>query len=216
MPFLNAILDLVFPAFCLSCGKSGSDFCASCLSSAPAAERECAEWVYPLYDYRHKPIKDALWQLKYRGKKRLAGVFAEVMYARMLEELADLAAMENFREALLVAIPLSPGRRRERGFNQAGLICEKLIELDAEKNFTLEKNVLTKPKDTEHQARIEDRAKRLKNVVGTFAVKNPERIAKRNIILIDDITTTGATLHEAKRVLRAAGARKVVAFIIAH
>ena len=124
--------------------------------------------------------------------------------------------MENFRDALLVPIPLSGSRLRERGFNQALLLCESLVALDNNQNFKLEKNVLIKPKETEHQAKIEDRQKRLKNIIGSFAVKNPELIQKKNIILIDDITTTGATLHEAKKILRAAGARKVIAFTIAH
>ena len=216
MRFLDTILGIVFPVSCPSCGKKGSDLCAKCLLASPGAERECAEWIFPLFDYRHKPLKDALWLLKYKGRKRLARVFAEVLYGRMLEELSELGVMENFREALLVPIPLSGSRLRERGFNQALLLCESLVALDNNQNFKLEKNVLIKPKETEHQAKIEDRQKRLKNIIGSFAVKNPELIQKKNIILIDDITTTGATLHEAKKILRAAGARKVIAFTVAH
>jgi len=216
MGLLNTILNLIFPVSCLSCGRAGADLCAECLLASPGAERECAEWIFPLFDYRHPKVKDALWLLKYKGRKRLARVFAEVLYGRMLEELSDLGVMENFREALLVPIPLSGSRLRERGFNQALLLCEHLVALDNNQNFRLEKNVLIKPKETEHQAKIEDRQKRLKNIVGSFSVKNLELIKKKNIILIDDITTTGATLHEAKKVLRAAGARKVVAFTVAH
>ena len=78
------------------------------------------------------------------------------------------------------------------------------------------KNILVKTRNTEHQARIGERSARLKNLVGSFAVKNPELVAHRNIILIDDVTTTGATLAEARKVLRAAQARKVIAFTIAH
>ena len=216
MRFLDTILGIVFPVSCPSCGKKGSDLCAKCLLASPGAERECAEWIFPLFDYRHKPLKDALWLLKYKGRKRLARVFAEVLYGRMLEELSELGVMENFREALLVPIPLSGSRLRERGFNQAELICRKLVELDGGQNFKLEEKVLLRPKESEHQARIEERKKRLANIVGAFSVKNPELVEGRNIILIDDIITTGATLHEAKKVLRAAGARKVIAFTVAH
>ena len=213
-------MGIVFPVSCLSCGKAGADLCAECLLASPGAERECAEWIFPLFDYRHPKVKDSLWLLKYKGRKRLARVFAEVLYGRMLEELSELGVMENFREALLVPIPLSGKRKRERGFNQALLLCESLVALDNNQNFRLEKNVLIKPKETKHQAKIEDRQKRLKNIVGSFAIKNikqnPGLIKKKNIILIDDVTTTGATLHEAKKVLRAGGARKVIAFTIAH
>jgi predicted amidophosphoribosyltransferase len=85
-------------------------------------------------------------------------------------------------------------------------------------NLRLENNILIKPKDTLHQAHIKDRSARLRNMVGTFAVRNETKnlIKGKNIILIDDILTTGATLGEARKVLRQAGARKVVAFTVAH
>jgi len=235
--FLNTILDIVFPVKCLSCGKKGSDLCFDCLSASPAAERESAKWIFPLYDYRHLVIKKSLWLLKYNGKKRLVNVFAEIIYEKMMEELSELSVMENFTEPVLIPIPLAPRRYRERGFNQAELICKEIIRISKSRNltpnpspcqgegcqrrgevFSLVSNVLVKPKDTEHQARIRDRRERLKNLVGSFAVKNSgqAKIKNKNIILIDDITTTGATLAEARKVLREAGARKVVAFTVAH
>jgi competence protein ComFC len=192
------------------------DLCQECLAASPAAERESAEWIFPMYDYRHPPLKQALWLLKYKGKKRLAAVFAEALYGRILEELSDLAVMENFRDAILIPIPLSGARRRERGFNQAELICRELLKLDKNTNFTLEKNILIKTIDTKHQARIEERSKRLQNILGSFATKEGEKLKKKNVILIDDITTTGATLTEARKVLRQAGARKIIAFTVAH
>ena len=225
MGFLNTILNIIFPVKCVSCGEFGTDLCLLCLSDCPGAERENAKWIFPLYDYRHPPIKKALWLLKYKGKKRLAPIFAEVLYGKILEELSELSVMENFREPILIPIPLSAKRYRERGFNQAELICKELIKIDnlrhgvdKKNNFTLEKNVLIKIKNTEHQARIKDRSIRLKNLSGSFAVKNAREklIKNKNVILIDDIITTGATLNEARKVLKNSGARKVVAFTIAH
>lgn len=217
MAFFRTILDFLFPARCFSCGKEGRELCLSCLSDAPGAERECAEWIYPLYDYRHPQIKRAVWLLKYKRKRGLAQTFAEALYPRILEELGDLSVLENFQSPLLIPIPLSRARQKERGFNQAELMAEKLKRLDADnKTFELEKEVLTKPRETPHQARIENRSERLRNIVGSFAVVNGEKIKNRNIILLDDVTTTGATLTEAKKVLQSAGAKKVVAFTLAH
>ncbi|OGI98225.1 hypothetical protein A3H53_03735 [Candidatus Nomurabacteria bacterium RIFCSPLOWO2_02_FULL_40_10] len=213
---LNSVLNLIFPIKCISCGEKSKDFGALCLSDAPPAERETANWIFPLYDYRHPPIKKALHLLKYKGKKRLAKIFAEVLYEKIMEELSELSVMENFREPLLIPIPLSPKRYRERGYNQAELICRELIKIDRNKNFKLEKNILIKPKETEHQARIKNRRERLENIVGSFSVKNVESIKNRNIILIDDITTTGATLAEARKILKKSGARKIIAFTVAH
>ena len=236
MRFLNTILDIVFPAKCVLCGKTGVDLCRECLGDARGAERESARWIFPLYDYRDKTIKKSLWLLKYKGRKRLAGVFAENIYEKILEELSELSVMENFIDAILIPIPLSRKRYRERGFNQAELICQEIIKIntkanlrdsvDANTHFSysvnmkLEKDVLIKPRETEHQAHIKDRSARLKNMIGTFAIKNEEENKKlikgKNIILIDDILTTGATLSEARKVLRRAGARKVIAFTVAH
>lgn len=219
MQFLNTILDIVFPVKCTLCGKNGADLCLDCLKDAPAAERESARWIFPLYDYRHPGTKKALRLLKYKGKKRLAKLFAKILYDKILEELSELSVMENFTNPILIPIPLSPKRYRERGFNQAELICRELIKINNLRDsvdIKLEKNILIKPKETEHQARIKDRNARLKNIVGSFAVKNNEKIKNRNIILIDDITTTGATLSEAKKVLKQSGARKVIAFTVAH
>jgi len=195
---------------------AGKDICIKCLSEIPLAERETLKWIFPIYDYRHPPIKKALWLLKYSGKKRFATIFAEIIYYRILEELSELSVMENFNNVIIIPIPLSTKRYRERGYNQAELICRELIKLDEEKNFKLEKNILIKPKETKHQARIHNRNERLRNIIGSFAVKNLELVKNKNIILIDDITTTGATLSEAKKILKQAGARKIIAFTVAH
>jgi ComF family protein len=219
MNFLNTILNVIFPVNCISCGKNEEILCIDCLSKSPPAERESLKWIFPLFDYRHPPIKKAIWFLKYKGKRNVATIFAENIYSRIIEEMSDLSPLENFRQPILIPIPLSPKRKRERGFNQTELICNKLENLDKNnliKTFKLEKNILIKPKDTKHQAQIEDRSKRLKNIIGSFVVKNSEKIKGKNIILIDDVTTTGATLNEAKKVLKQAGAKKIIAFVVAH
>jgi competence protein ComFC len=259
MRFLNTLLDIVFPVKCILCRKSGVDLCLECLKDAPSAERESASWIFPLYDYRHPAIKKSLWLLKYKGKKRLANVFAEIIYEKILEELSELSTLENFIEPILIPIPLSPKRYRERGFNQAELICREIIKIQKRNHLTppsaplslkppysplsggnhsppltrggqeglrgaggevfiLKTNILIKPRDTEHQARIKDRRARLKNLSGSFTIKNEKinLIKNKNIILIDDILTTGATLSEAKKVLKQNGARKVIAFTVAH
>lgn len=223
MPFLITILEIIFPTKCLSCGRHGIDLCLDCLAASPVAERENKEWIYSLYDYRHPPIKKALWLLKYNGRTRLAKIFAEALYGQIIEELSERSQMENFINVLLIPIPLSRARYRERGYNQAELIARELVKIDQDKkniseNFRLENNILIKPKETEHQARIKNRAERMKNILQSFAVPDThlEKIKGKNIILIDDITTTGATLTEARKILKQAGARKIIAFTVAH
>jgi len=213
---LNNILNTIFPIRCIACGKFGEDLCIACIRNIPTAERESAKWIFPVFDYRHPPLKKALWLLKYNGKKRIANVFADILYGKILEELSDLSVMQNFTNSILIPIPLSSKRYRDRGYNQAELICQALVKLDRENIFELNKTILIKAKHTPHQARLKDRRIRLKNLEGSYGVKNSELIKGRNIILIDDITTTGATLNEARKILKEFGARKVIAFTVAH
>lgn len=222
MTFLNTIkeniLDTIFPVLCIGCGNRGQSICIECLASSPVAKRESAEWIYPIFDYRHPPIKKALHLLKYKNKKKFAETFANVLYGKILEELYELNLMKNFTEPILIPIPLSKERYRERGYNQAELICKELVKLDNDKNFKLIPDILVKPKNTEHQARIKNRAERLKNIIGSFSIKNrkEEELKGKNIILIDDILTTGATLTEARKILKQSGANKLIAFTVAH
>jgi ComF family protein len=168
-----------------------------------------------MYDYRDPIIKKTIWFLKYRGKKSLAKIFASAMYYQYMEELSDLSIIYDFKNPTLIPIPLSKKRYMERGFNQSELLCKELLILSPT-SFVLEKNVLLKQKDTPHQAHIKDRQTRLKNIIGSFYIKNPKIIKNKNIILIDDVTTTGATLSEAKKILKQAGAKKIIAITIAH
>lgn len=219
MSYLNTILEFIFPVNCLVCHKSGTDLCFECLSDSKNAVRECARWIFPIFDYRHPPVKKAMWMLKYKHKKRLAEVFAIALYEKMLEELPELAQFENFDKPIIIPIPLSKKRLKERGFNQTALIVKEIERINKIRNsleFEINLDILQKTKETEHQARIKDRNERLKNLKGTFVLNPKLSIKGKNIVLVDDVITTGATLSEAKKVLIKAGARKIYAFTIAH
>lgn len=216
MKILKTILDIVFPFYCINCNIKGKSLCSMCLSKANLNEKEVAPFIYPLYDFRDPIIRKAIWAFKYKNKKDIANIFAENLYDLIIEELSELKVLENFHNPVLIPIPLSKTREKERGYNQTLLIAQALITIDKNQNFILNSNILIKSKETLHQARLKNKKERLENLVGTFEVKNPEIIKGRNIILIDDVVTTGATISEAKKELRKNGARKIVAFSIAH
>ncbi len=219
MSYLNTILDFIFPVNCFICRKSGTEICFECLSNSKNAVRECPKWIFPIFDYRHPPVKKVMWMLKYKHKKRLASIFAQALYEKMLEELPELAQFENFENPILIPIPLSKKRLKERGFNQTALIVSGVAKINKNRkalHFEIDLNILQKKKETEHQARIKNRSERLKNLKGTFVLNPKYDIKGKNIVLIDDVITTGATLSEAKKVLTEAGARKIYAFTIAH
>ncbi len=215
MKILDAILNILLPLRCLFCGKQGA-VCRKCISECRPAERENLEWIFSVYDYRDAKIKKIVWFLKYKHCKVLAETIALSIYSIMLPTLSDLYLIENFREPYIIPIPLSRKRLRERGYNQTEIIVRELMKLDKNTNFKPIYNALVKTRETEHQARIKNKTERMRNLVDTFTITNQELVKGKNIILIDDVTTTGATLAEAKKTLKKHGARKVIAFTFAH
>ncbi len=154
----------------------------------------------------HEPAVQALvWELKYRGSKRaraLAGAFlAETLLAVAAEELGT---------PLLVPVPMHKNRRRERGHNQTELLCKAALGcLGKTTSAPLQyaPKALTRMVDTKTQQGL-PRAERLHNVKNSMRA-DPGTVSGRVCVVVDDVTTTGATLAEAKRALLEAGARVV-------
>lgn len=178
------------------------------------------EGLVALFDYQDPLVRTAIWELKYRGNRVVAALLAEVLFDELSAELSEREIFENFTRPLLVPIPLSKKRRRQRDFNQCEILLDELEKLDTSKIFEIQKNLLIKIKDTSSQTKTDSRASRLKNLRGAFAVSESAASAGaalgRNIIVIDDVITTGATLSETRKTLRRAGARKVLGFALAH
>ena len=85
-----------------------------------------------------------------------------------------------------------------------------------QKQIKVETDILYKIKETPTQVSIKNKEKRLKNLSNVFEIKNSEKIKDKNIILIDDVSTTGATLEEASRSLKNSGAKKIISLVVAH
>lgn len=170
--------------------------------------------IISIFDYRDPLVKESIWMLKYRGNRKIAALLASILYDELLAFLAEYSPLTNFGNPLLAPIPLSKERKRERGFNQCELMTNELDKLDKNRNFTVTKTAIVKIKDTPSQTKTDNRAERGKNLKGCFSASR--EAAGRNIILVDDVATTGATIEEARKALRRAGARKVVAFTVAH
>ncbi len=216
LKILNNLLDLLFPPVCIGCNKKDKYLCLMCVEKIELSETKYSENIYPIFNYRNKIIKKALWNLKYKGHTSIAIPLAIFMYDRILEELSDLKIMENFNNPLLIPIPLSKKRLKFRGFNQSEAIAREIYKIDEGRTLEFASDKLYKIKETESQMKIKDRAKRLKNLTNCFEIKNSDKLIGRNIILIDDITTTGATINEARNALLKIGAQKVIAFTVAH
>ena len=156
--------------------------------------------------------------LKYKGVREIAKPLAKVAYERLLEDLSSLAELSlvSNKKIVIVPVPLSKEREKERGFNQSVLLAEEIVKLDNSGSFDLRTDVLRKIKNTPSQVSIKDRTKRLKNLNKVFIIENKVKIKDRIVVLLDDITTTGTTLNECAKVLRRAKPRRIIKMAIAH
>jgi len=179
------------------------------------AENKNAE-IRALFSYKEPVIRDLIWLIKYKKRDFAINLAAELLLDEIFEEESEKMTFSGNRKTLLIPIPISPTRMKERGYNQMNEVAKVVMSLGGRTCFEHENRILLKFKDTPGQTSIKNRKERLKNVIGCFSVPNKDLVRGRNILVIDDVTTTGATLNEAKKVLLKAGAKNVSLLAIAH
>ena len=161
--------------------------------------------ITTLMDYRGPAVEDLIRSLKYDGSGHAARLAASVLTDYLREEIASSRTF-SARKVLIVPVPLHKARSRERGWNQIELVLRALPEeFRGGELATLAPEVLARMRATKPQTRL-PRSERLSNVAGAFVCTNESLVRDANILLIDDVTTTGATLANAATPLRRAGA----------
>jgi ComF family protein len=214
MKVKNFFLDLIFPKFCLGCKREGNFLCQDCFSTLEILTshqkfngKNLADLYFPV-NYENFLIKKLISNFKYPPlikelKKELA--FVIVSHFLLLDK------KPNFSDFVLVPIPLSKKKLKWRGFNQAEEIAKELADF---LKIPLISDCLIKIKETRDQVELSEKERR-ENVKGVFFVKNKEKIIGKNVLLVDDVFTTGATMEEAARVLKETGAKKIVGIVVA-
>lgn len=203
--FGAAVMNLLFPRHCPFCGHiapRGQMLCKTCADALPITgehplqEGPWGRCASPLH-YKGQ-VRDAVLNFKFRGKMGGLDCFGEL--------LADCAAGSFPGEFDTVTwVPVSPQRKKERGFDQSYELCRAACRhWGVEPTPTLRKIYHNQP-----QSGLSDAAERRGNVLGVYE-PIPENVWGRRILLIDDVLTTGATMNECARVLRECGAAEVV------
>jgi ComF family protein len=194
----------VEPPFCRTCGHpfSPEGGCASCAARRPAFTRSRSLGAYDGI------LRVAIHQLKYRDRPQLATPLGQALAVSARTQAADL---NGLRFDALLPVPMHPIRRRLRGYNQS----ERLAKIVAtELVLPLWNDALRRTHPTSPQVGL-DAAARRTNLQGAFTVLRPEVVAGKTLLLIDDVITTGSSLHECALVLKAAGAQAVFALTLA-
>ena len=196
---------------CGCCGRAfdplarDAEMCARCREYPPAFEKARACWVF------EGPPREAIHQFKYNRRFALGARLARAMR----DTAAARALLLDWQPQFLVPVALHGSRARARGFNQSELLSRDLGAIFGVPAL----DVLRRTRRTPPQVGLRLQARR-RNVRDAFTVDealwNAHGLAGARIVLIDDVFTTGATLNECARVLRAAGAQTVGALTIAR
>lgn len=221
----NFFLDALFPPLCVNCHAPLSSqqeflcdsctahiiindgyYCPVCHARLPQKNLSChrAPYVLAAASGFQEPLPALIHALKYNRIPRIAHTLTALilMYFSRLNFYLD--------DYMISSIPLHPKKFRQRGFNQSELIASLL----ASYYDTSPCDILIRTKHTSSQTSL-SREARTKNVEGCFSIINAEKIQGKNIILVDDVSTSGATLHQASLVLKQNGAKHIIGLVVA-
>ncbi|MCX5708930.1 MAG: ComF family protein [Candidatus Omnitrophica bacterium] len=195
------------PPFCHRCGRNldkeslAKTYCSGCLKNEMHFDRAFAPCIY------EGPIKELIHEFKYRKIDYLAATLSGLMVDFIREYDVPMSSID-----VIIPVPLHPARLREREFNQAELLAGHIAPFYTKIVST---DNLVRLRHTRTQAELQG-ADRLENVKDSFSVKMPDLVKGKNILLIDDVLTTGATASEASRALKSAGANSVFVLTLAN
>lgn len=225
MKLFSFLLDLLFPISCSGCRREGEYLCKKCFSDLKFNEKKYflntpnLDHLFMAGDYDDKLLAELIKQYKFNYQLKIGPYLARFLCSFWTKVLSEKHI--STANLLIIPIPLSKKRERFRGFNQSAILA-KIFSV----SFSYESNAaLKRIKNRPPQSSLDEKA-RAKNIKDVFAwseskttlagnQKVSEILKNKTIILIDDVVTTGATLNEAARVLKAAGASKVYGLVLA-
>lgn len=173
------------------------------------------ESIIALFEYRHTLVKQLIWEIKYKGHKDVARKIAPILYDTVISELEEKNIFARFPTVFIAPIPVTAEKRLTRGWNQAEIIGEALMREDNAHRFKYAPELLTKQSETASQTTSRSRRERLENLAGSMKA-DESKASGHFVIVIDDVTTTGATFTEARRALKEAKAAKVLCVALSH
>jgi ComF family protein len=230
----GAALDFLFPRFCVGCGKEGNFICNSCQTEltrieSPVCQKcgkpqthpvgflecnqslcsNCVDWESDIDGIRSPfrfegTIRKAVHEFKYRNLRAIAGKLANL--------IGDYLAENYIPYDVIVPVPLHPRRLKERGYNQSLLLANELSKLSG---LPVNYRCLVRKVYNVPQAKTRSVAERRQNVIGIFSCANGDLLEKR-VLLIDDVTTSGATLNACASALKTGGALSVWGLTLAR
>lgn len=222
----GVLLNILFPPVCVACGAFIPDqsvfvchacfdaltintalTCPACGGRRPMAFSPCHKTPYVLAAAckYHDPIPQLVWYFKYHKLEQLRVLLSALLITHLSR------ALPNTSSYIVSYIPLHPRKERERGFNQSRLLAQMVADYSRVPCVAL----LARARYTESQTKQKNRVDRLSNVADCFTCVHPEICKGKNILLVDDVSTSGGTLLAATHILRVHHARSVIGLVVA-
>lgn len=169
------------------------------------------EDIESILPYRNKTVNQLTKLIKYGADINALKIAAIIYREKFLEIIGDEIQGTKW---LLVPIPASKQRKKEHGFDQMQYICEEIMKIENSTFLEYRCDILMRNDNRDRQTELKNRKNRIENMKNAFYTEGECR--NRKIFLIDDVTTTGATLRDARRALKNAGAKKIICIALAH
>lgn len=199
-------IKMNLPPFCRRCGRTlnkdlfSKNICCECQRVPVHFDRAFSVCRYD------GTAKNLIHQFKYNGKERLGSVFGKLLAGFIKEYDVPITAIDG-----IIPVPLHPSKLREREYNQAEILAAA-VSRDFDKPLITRALVRNRPTITQTELPQEQRQN---NVLGCFNVAAKEAVREKNILIVDDVLTTGATASEAARTLKSAGSAVIFVLTIA-
>ena len=216
MNFLETALNFIFPPVCGICGKMKESYlCKECqtkIENEPVFLNKTDDYVTKyfsthtyLFSYT-TPIREKILQYKFKEQAYLANMFSEFFVKN--EKICGFLQKYD----IIIPVPMTKKKVRKRGYNQSELIVKQIAKKIP--NLKLESRILVKTNENRTQSSL-NKKQRQENVKDVYKIQNAEKIKEKNIIIFDDIYTTGATVNECARVLQLKKKKKIAVLTIA-
>lgn len=200
-------IEINLPPFCFACGRHleknnlNKNICPACVRNRLHFDRAFSPCVY------EGVTKKLIHEFKYKGKDNLGEPLSKIM----INFIKEYSLPINYLD-FIIPMPLYKTRLREREFNQAEILS---IHIAKEFKKDLVNDVLLRHRQTKTQTELKNK-ERFLNVAGSFSVNNRLNLKEKNLLLVDDVLTTGATSSEASLALKNAGAQTVFVLTLAN
>jgi len=195
-------LDILFPRFCLSCGREGKYICDKC--EVFLSEVLSSKEVFSIWEYEGL-MEKLIWKIKFDGQYHIIDELVEKAIAKIELNLPE--------DTYITYVPMCRKREKQRGFNQAELIAKRM----GEKTGRPVVKLLEKTKDNRSQVGLGPQ-ERAENVRGVFQFQTKLNLVQvpSSVLLVDDVYTTGATMNECMKVLKRNGVKNIWSFTLAR